>query len=96
MNVSSTRGLFPVAGATVRVFFGPYENYALVGEEQTDESGKAAGEPTECALVDFATEVCLIPQFDPSNPKMISQGPSLCIFNKKDDGEVMASWLVTQ
>lgn len=41
VNVSSTRGLFPVAGATVRVFFGPYENYALVGEEQTDESGKA-------------------------------------------------------
>lgn len=41
VNVSSTRGLFPVEGATVRVFFGPYENYALVGEEQTDESGKA-------------------------------------------------------
>ena len=41
VNVSSTRGLFPVEGATVRVFFGPYENYELVGEAQTDESGKA-------------------------------------------------------
>lgn len=51
---------------------------------------------SEEALVDFETEVCLIPQFDPANPKMISQGPSLCIFNKRDDGEVMASWLFTQ
>ena len=41
VNVSSTRGLFPVEGATVRVFFGPYESYELVGEAQTDESGKA-------------------------------------------------------
>jgi multiple sugar transport system substrate-binding protein len=27
---------------------------------------------------------------------MISQGPSLCIFNKEDGGEVMASWLFVQ
>ena len=27
---------------------------------------------------------------------MISQGPSVCIFNKEDPGEVMASWLFTQ
>ncbi len=38
----------------------------------------------------------MIPQADPENPQMISQGPSLCIFNKKDSGEVMASWLFTQ
>lgn len=41
VNVSSTRGLFPVEGAEVSVFYGPYENYRLVGEAQTDESGKA-------------------------------------------------------
>lgn len=41
VNVSSTRGLFPVEGAAVSVFYGPYENYQLVGEAQTDESGKA-------------------------------------------------------
>ena len=41
VNVSSTRGLFPVAGAAVSIFYGPYENYRLVGEAQTDESGKA-------------------------------------------------------
>ncbi|MBE5786282.1 MAG: ABC transporter substrate-binding protein, partial [Clostridiales bacterium] len=30
------------------------------------------------------------------NPKMISQGPSVCIFNKEDPQEVMAAWLFTQ
>ena len=48
------------------------------------------------ALVDFETEVMTIPQFDPANPQMISQGPSVCIFNKKDSQEVLASWLFTQ
>ena len=37
-----------------------------------------------------------VPQFDPEHPKMISQGPSLCIFNKDDPGEVLASWLFAQ
>ena len=46
--------------------------------------------------VDFETVVMEIPQFDTENPKMISQGPSLCIFNKKDSGEVLASWLFAQ
>ena len=47
-------------------------------------------------IVEFETEVRLIPQFDTNNPKMISQGPSVCVFNKKDSGEVLASWLFTQ
>ena len=46
--------------------------------------------------VDFNTVVRIIPQADPSNPKMISQGPSVCIFNKEDPQEVLASWLFTQ
>lgn len=47
-------------------------------------------------LVEFETVVMPIPQADPTNPKMISQGPSVCLFNKKDPGEVMASWLFMQ
>ena len=46
--------------------------------------------------VEFETEVRMVPQFDPQNPQMISQGPSVCIFNKKDSGEVLASWLFAQ
>ncbi len=48
------------------------------------------------ALVEFETVVMPIPQFDTANPKMISQGPSVCIFNKEDSGEVLASWLFAQ
>lgn len=48
------------------------------------------------ALVEFETEVMTVPQFDPQNPQMISQGPSICIFNKADSGEVLASWLFAQ
>ena len=44
----------------------------------------------------FTTVVRPIPQFDPSDPKMISQGPSVCVFNKEDPGEVLASWLFAQ
>lgn len=47
-------------------------------------------------LVRFETEVMAIPQFDPDHPQMISQGPSVCVFNKTDPGEVLASWLFTQ
>ena len=47
-------------------------------------------------LVRFETVVRSVPQFDPSQPKMISQGPSVCIFNKEDPQEVLAAWLFAQ
>lgn len=51
---------------------------------------------SEDKLVEFETEVMTIPQFDPDNPQMISQGPSVCVFNKEDPQEVLASWLFAQ
>ena len=51
---------------------------------------------SEDRLVDFETAVMTIPQFDTENPRMISQGPSVCIFNKADPQEVLASWLFVQ
>lgn len=44
----------------------------------------------------FNLEVMAIPQYDTDNSQMISQGPSLCIFNKEDPGEVLASWIFAQ
>lgn len=46
--------------------------------------------------VEFETAVRMVPQYDAANPQMISQGPSICIFNKSDAGEVLASWLFAQ
>ncbi len=51
---------------------------------------------SEDKLVKFETKVMTIPQYDTKNPKMISQGPSLCVFNKSDSQEVLASWLFAQ
>ena len=50
----------------------------------------------EDKMVDFETAVRMVPQVDPENPKMISQGPSICVFNKADPQEVLASWLFVQ
>ena len=47
-------------------------------------------------FVEFETEVRMFPQYDPEDPRMISQGPSVCIFNKEDPQVVLASWLFTQ
>ena len=47
-------------------------------------------------VVPFHIKVLPIPQFHPEEPKMISQGPSICIFNKDDPQVVLASWLFTQ
>jgi multiple sugar transport system substrate-binding protein len=47
-------------------------------------------------FVEFETAVRTVPQFDPSDPYMISQGPSICVFNKRDPQVVLASWLFAQ
>ena len=41
----------------------------------------------------FDVGITTIPQANAANPKVISQGPSLCIFQKSNPQEVLASWL---
>ena len=41
----------------------------------------------------FEVGISSIPQMNQNNPKVISQGPSLCIFQKDNPLEVVASWL---
>ena len=41
----------------------------------------------------FEVGIASIPQVNPEQPKVISQGPSLCIFGKENNQEVIASWL---
>jgi multiple sugar transport system substrate-binding protein len=41
----------------------------------------------------FEVGIATIPQADANNKKVISQGPSLCIFQKGNPQEVIASWL---
>ena len=41
----------------------------------------------------FEVGIATIPQADVNNKKVISQGPSVCIFKKSNPQEVIASWL---
>jgi multiple sugar transport system substrate-binding protein len=41
----------------------------------------------------FEVGIAPIPQVDVNNPKVISQGPSVCIFQQENVQEVYASWL---
>ena len=41
----------------------------------------------------FEVGITTVPQVDPNSPKVISQGPSLCIFEDSNEAEVLASWL---
>ncbi len=44
----------------------------------------------------FEVGIASLPQQNPSRPKVISQGPSVCIFNKSNPQEVVASWLLVK
>ena len=50
----------------------------------------------EDQVADVETVVMEIPQYNPEKPAMISQGPSVCVFNQEDPQEVLASWLFAQ
>ena len=51
---------------------------------------------SEDTVVRFETVVRPVPQVREDQSVMISQGPSVCIFNKTDAGEVLAAWLFAQ
>ncbi len=79
-----TSGLFTATGDDLRC-------YMVIGSTggasyQTPPKDSEGKPLFECAM---ATP----PQVDPANPKVISQGPSLCIFKDKNPQEVVASWL---
>ena len=70
--------------------------YEAMKDASLDEGYDSPLNEVHGTSIPYEIEVMTIPQYDTENPKMISQGPSLCIFNKDDSGEVLASWLFAQ
>ncbi len=70
---------------------GEVKSYMSIGSS----GGTAHQLPTQNGDGQYPFEVGIasIPQVDPENPKAISQGPSLCIFQNENPQEVIASWL---
>ena len=104
--------LYTVADATKSGSFSTFKissypaNYLNAGEcifaidSTAGATWMGAGAPNadihKDQFAEFETEIRIIPQYDTENPAMISQGPSMCLFNKEDAGEVLASWLFMQ
>ena len=86
---------------TTQTLYGAYTSglfTTLEGVKSYMSIGSSAGATYQRpAAVDgeypFEVGIATIPQVDPANPKVISQGPSLCIFQKSNPQEVIASWL---
>ena len=86
---------------TTQEIYGAYTSGLFIAQDDTKSYmsiGSSAGATHQRpAKVDgaypFEVGITTIPQVNPSNPKVISQGPSLCIFGKENPQEVLASWL---
>lgn len=87
---------------TTQTLYGAYTSGLFVSDKSPRSYmsiGSSAGathqRPTAGADGSYPFEVGIatIPQVDENNKKVISQGPSVCIFNKSNPQEVIASWL---
>ena len=87
---------------TTQTLYGAYTSGLFVEQTATNSYmsiGSSAGATHQRPDKDdqgnypFEVGIAPIPQVNPSTPKVISQGPSLCIFKKDNPQEVVASWL---
>ena len=87
---------------TTQTIYGAYTSGLFVSETSPRSYmsiGSSAGATHQRPAADadgnypFEVGIATIPQLDNNNRKVISQGPSLCIFNKANPQEVIASWL---
>ncbi len=88
---------------TTQEIYGAYTSGLFVNQDPSSSKsymsiGSSAGATHQRPeMVDgaypFEVGIATIPQVNPDQPKVISQGPSLCIFKSADPQEVVASWL---
>ncbi|MBO5657802.1 MAG: extracellular solute-binding protein [Agathobacter sp.] len=87
---------------TTQTLYGAYTSGLFAATEGTRSYmciGSSAGASYQRPKADengnypFETGIATIPQANAEAAKVISQGPSLCIFQKENPQEVLASWL---
>ena len=87
---------------TTQKLYGAYTSglfTATTGQRSYMSIGSSAGATHQRPKADdkgnyaFEVGIATIPQANPEAPKVISQGPSLCIFKDANPQEVVASWL---
>ena len=82
---------------TTQEIYGSYTSglFTSTGENKSYMSiGSSAGATKQCTDgLSFKVGIAPVPQVDAENPKVISQGPSVCIFEDQDAEKEKASWL---
>ena len=87
---------------TTQTLYGAYTSGLFTSTDTTKSYmsiGSSAGATYQRPAADadgnypFEVGIATIPQVSADNKKVISQGPSLCIFQKENPQEVIASWL---
>ena len=101
--VKMFQGWFKDKLVTTEALSGGYTSALFTGESDSgtrcymcigSTGGATYQQPNQTnGVFEFEVGIATIPQVDASKPKVISQGPSVCIFKKADPQEVLASWL---
>ena len=99
--VAKFRDWYQKGYVTTQEIYGAYTSGLFVATTGTNSYmsiGSSAGathqRPTKVdGEYPFEVGIATIPQVNAENPKVISQGPSLCIFKDSNPQEVVASWL---
>ena len=102
--VKMLKGFYDKGYMTTEEINGGYTSDLFTPEKPTDVRsymciGSSAGAGYQCPTkaedgsYPFEVGIAMIPQANKEDPKVISQGPSLCMFKKKNPQEVAAAWL---
>ncbi|MCR5428194.1 MAG: extracellular solute-binding protein [Lachnospiraceae bacterium] len=100
--VKKFRDWYQAGLLTTQTLYGAYTSGLFTAESGTRSYmsiGSSAGATHQRPAADadgkypFEVGIATIPQVNASSPKVISQGPSVCIFKKDNVQEVIASWL---
>ena len=89
---------------TTQELYGAYTSglfTTLEGVKSYMSIGSSAGATNQAPtkvndVYPFEVNITTVPQMDATNPKVISQGPSVCIFQQENPQEVYASWLLVK
>ncbi len=100
--VKEFRDWYQIGYITTQTLLGSYTSSLFTSTNGTRSYmsiGSSAGATHQRPAADtegnypFEVGIATIPQVNADKPKVISQGPSVCIFKKDNPQEVLASWL---
>ena len=101
--VAMFREWFQKKWVTTEELYGGYTSALFTGEDKNgtrcymcigSTGGATYQQPDQVnGVFEFEVGITTMPQVNPAQPKVISQGPSICIFKNEDPQKVLASWL---